>query len=319
VTRNPLSARQAFAAAACPSATPGIWIAALALAGALSLSAPVRAQSLEQATAALDPQVTGSTRPRVVSGLGPEQAVAARQGSYGGGFIEMLMTGRDPTPRRGAIYNEPREARTPGTGPGMPGRSLARNIPYAEPVDPMLGQTLRERPAPRGRQVAGLNDQRVDEDVRPIARALDPRFRRQEVAYDGPHRPGTVVIDTPNKFLYLVQPGGRALRYGIGVGRPGFEWAGAKTVTRKAQWPDWRPPAQMLKRRPDLPRFMEGGPDNPLGARALYLGSSLYRIHGTNEPHTIGQAVSSGCIRMTNDDVIDLYGRVGVGTRVIVI
>jgi lipoprotein-anchoring transpeptidase ErfK/SrfK len=304
------------------SAPPGIWIAGLAFACALSLAGPVRAQTLEQATfdpqGASDPQVTGSTRPRVVAGLGPEQA-APRQGSYGGGFIEMLMTGRDPTPRRGAaVYNEPREERVPGAGPVVPGRSLARNIPYAEPIDPMLGQTLRERPAPRGRQVAGLNDQRIDEDMRPIARAMDPRFRRQDVAYDGPHRPGTIVIDTPNKFLYLVQPGGRALRYGIGVGRPGFEWAGAKTVTRKAQWPDWRPPAQMLKRRPDLPRFMEGGPDNPLGARALYLGSSLYRIHGTNEPHTIGQAVSSGCIRMTNDDVTDLYGRVGVGTRVIV-
>jgi lipoprotein-anchoring transpeptidase ErfK/SrfK len=109
------------------------------------------------------------------------------------------------------------------------------------------------------------------------------------------------------------------LRYGIGVGRPGFEWAGIKSVTRKAEWPDWTPPAAMLKRRPDLPRFMPGGPDNPMGARAMYLGSSLYRIHGTNEPHTIGQAVSSGCIRMTNEDVTDLYNRVRVGMRVIVI
>jgi lipoprotein-anchoring transpeptidase ErfK/SrfK len=316
VKRTSSPACQAAAPARPRHCSTAIGIAGLALACSVALSGPVGAQSLEQATLA-DVEVTGSTRPRVVSGLGPEQ-VASRPGSYGGGFIEMLMTGRDPTPRRGAVYNEPREERVPGAGPVVPGRSLARNIPYAEPIDPMLGQTLRERPA-RGRQVAGLNDQRVDEDARPIARAVDPRFRRQEVAYSGPHRPGTIVIDTPNKFLYLVQPDGRALRYGIGVGRPGFEWAGAKTVTRKAQWPDWRPPAQMLKRRPDLPRFMEGGPDNPLGARALYLGSSLYRIHGTNEPHTIGQAVSSGCIRMTNDDVIDLYGRVGVGTRVIVI
>ncbi|KAA5600357.1 L,D-transpeptidase [Blastochloris sulfoviridis] len=141
---------------------------------------------------------------------------------------------------------------------------------------------------------------------------------RQTVRYDGPYRPGTVIIDTAERRLYLVQPGGTALRYGIGVGRQGFQWSGVKTISRKAEWPDWRPPSQMLRRRPDLPRYMPGGPDNPLGARAMYLGSSLYRIHGSNEPETIGQAVSSGCIRMTNDDVIDLYNRVRVGTTVVV-
>ena len=124
------------------------------------------------------------------------------------------------------------------------------------------------------------------------------------------------MIDTSSKHLYLVQAGQRALRYGIGVGRPGFAWSGLKTVSRKAEWPDWTPPSEMLARRPDLPRHMAGGPENPLGARALYLGSSLYRIHGTNEPHTIGQNVSSGCIRMMNEDVIDLYERTPVGTRV---
>ncbi|MBQ0821303.1 L,D-transpeptidase [Microvirga terrae] len=149
--------------------------------------------------------------------------------------------------------------------------------------------------------------------------AIAPEFQRQLVSYRGAERPGTIIVDTNNKFLYLVQEGGRALRYGIGVGREGFEWSGRKTVSMKREWPSWRPPAEMLRRRPDLPRFMEGGPDNPLGARALYLGSSLYRIHGTNEPHTIGQAVSSGCIRMLNDDVVDLYNRVKVGTTVIVI
>jgi lipoprotein-anchoring transpeptidase ErfK/SrfK len=153
----------------------------------------------------------------------------------------------------------------------------------------------------------------------PVSRRVEPRFSRQEVDYSGPHAPGTIVVDTPRRFLYLVQPGGRAIRYGIGVGRPGFEWAGVKRVTRKAEWPDWRPPPAMLKRRPDLPRFMKGGPENPLGARALYLGSSLYRIHGTNEPWTIGRNVSSGCIRMMNNDVIDLYQRVRVGSRVVVI
>jgi lipoprotein-anchoring transpeptidase ErfK/SrfK len=149
--------------------------------------------------------------------------------------------------------------------------------------------------------------------------AVDPRFDRQIVPYEGAETPGTVIIDTPERLLYLVEPGGKALRYGIGVGRPGFTWAGVKYVSMKREWPDWRPPVEMLQRRPDLPHFMTGGPDNPLGARALYLGSSLYRIHGSNEPWTIGTQVSSGCIRMRNEDVIDLYGRVGVGTKVVVI
>jgi lipoprotein-anchoring transpeptidase ErfK/SrfK len=148
---------------------------------------------------------------------------------------------------------------------------------------------------------------------------IDPKFLRQEVAYPGREAPGTIIVDTANKFLYLIEDGGRALRYGIGVGRPGFLWAGVKTATAKRQWPDWRPPVEMLARRPDLPRFMPGGVDNPLGARALYLGSSLYRIHGSNEPWTIGTNVSSGCIRMRNEDVTDLYQRVKVGTKVVVI
>jgi lipoprotein-anchoring transpeptidase ErfK/SrfK len=144
----------------------------------------------------------------------------------------------------------------------------------------------------------------------PIPRAI--------VSFDTRYAPGTIVISTSERRLYYVLGKGQAIQYGVGVGRPGFEWSGAKTVTMKREWPDWRPPAQMLRRRPDLPRHMEGGVDNPLGARALYLGGSLYRIHGSNEPETIGQAVSSGCIRMTNEDVIDLYGRVKVGTRVVV-
>jgi lipoprotein-anchoring transpeptidase ErfK/SrfK len=147
----------------------------------------------------------------------------------------------------------------------------------------------------------------------------EAQFRRQEVDYTGPEAPGTIVVDTPDKLLFLIEPGGRALRYGIGVGRPGFTWSGVKRVSRKSEWPDWTPPAQMLLRRPDLPRHMEGGPGNPLGARALYLGSSLYRIHGTNEPSTIGHNVSSGCIRMMNEDVIDLYNRVPVGAKVVVL
>jgi lipoprotein-anchoring transpeptidase ErfK/SrfK len=148
---------------------------------------------------------------------------------------------------------------------------------------------------------------------------LDPRYLKQEVDYDGNEAAGTIIINTPERFLYLVEGNGRALRYGIGVGRPGFTWAGIHSVTSKREWPDWTPPDDMLKRRPDLPRHMEGGPENPLGARAMYLGSTLYRIHGSNEPWTIGTAVSSGCIRMRNEDVIDLYDRVKVGAKVVVI
>src|SRR5579863_307069 len=147
---------------------------------------------------------------------------------------------------------------------------------------------------------------------------VDPKYDRQVVAYDGKEPPGTIIVDTPHKFLYLVEDGGKAMRYGIGVGRPGFTWAGVKTITAKHEWPDWRPPEAMLKRQPELPRFMAGGPQNPLGARAMYLGSTDYRIHGSNEPWTIGHNVSSGCIRLRNADVIDLYNRVQVGTKVVV-
>jgi lipoprotein-anchoring transpeptidase ErfK/SrfK len=152
----------------------------------------------------------------------------------------------------------------------------------------------------------------------PGGRAAATPIPRETVNYAGPHRPGTIVVNTAERRLYLVMPGGKAVKYGVGVGRPGFAWGGSKAVTRKAEWPSWTPPSQMLKRRPDLPRFMPGGPENPMGARALYLGSSLFRIHGSNEPETIGQAVSSGCIRMLNEDVIDLYNRVRVGTQVVV-
>jgi lipoprotein-anchoring transpeptidase ErfK/SrfK len=191
-------------------------------------------------------------------------------GSYGGGLLELLLT---------------------GSAPG-PASALA-----AAPQAAMQGQAANSGTVQRG---------------------IDPIYVRQEVEFAGLQRPGTIVIDTPNKFLFLVEKRGRALRYGIGVGRPGFSWSGVKTISRKAEWPAWTPPSQMLKRRPDLPPHMVGGPDNPLGARALYLGSSLYRIHGTNEPYSIGTNVSSGCIRMMNDDVIDLYDRVRVGTKVIV-
>lgn len=144
-------------------------------------------------------------------------------------------------------------------------------------------------------------------------------IRRSTVSYESNHAPGTIVINTKERRLYYILGQGQAIRYGIGVGRIGFTWAGVTAVSAKREWPDWTPPPQMLKRRPDLPRHMRGGPDNPLGARAMYLGSSMYRIHGSNEPETIGQAVSSGCFRLVNDDVIDLYSRVKVGAKVIVL
>jgi len=197
-----------------------------------------------------------------------------------------------------AAYAEPQEQSDLGGGFIeflATGRSLGRR--HAPEPQPQSVQGAAVAPAPR--------------------REVDPLYLRAEVEYDGA-APGTVVIDTDSKFLYYVKSPGRAIRYGVGVGRPGFEWSGVRRISRKAQWPDWTPPKEMLARRPDLPHHMAGGMDNPLGARALYLGSSLYRIHGTNEPYTIGQNVSSGCIRMMNDDVADLYDRVNVGTRVIV-
>jgi lipoprotein-anchoring transpeptidase ErfK/SrfK len=148
---------------------------------------------------------------------------------------------------------------------------------------------------------------------------LPERLRRTVVTLDTHEAPGTVIIDTGNTVLYYVLGQGRAIRYGVGVGREGFTWAGVQTISHKAEWPDWHPPAQMIARQPYLPRFMAGGPGNPLGARAMYLGASEYRIHGTNDPTTIGKFVSSGCIRLTNEDVADLFSRVDIGTRVVVL
>jgi lipoprotein-anchoring transpeptidase ErfK/SrfK len=237
-------------------------------------------------------------------------------------LLAVLMPAAASAQPAGGYYygNVPRDAY--GNALVAPGY----NYPYAQtrdgydPGDPLVTRPASRRSASR---VAALSQEYESGYGSGYDNSIDyavaPEFQRQVVAYNGRERPGTIIVDTPSKYLYLVQDGGRAIRYGIGVGRPGFEWAGRKTVSMKREWPSWRPPAEMIKRRPDLPKFMEGGPDNPLGARALYLGSSLYRIHGTNEPHTIGQAVSSGCIRMLNDDVVDLYNRVRVGAPVIVI
>jgi lipoprotein-anchoring transpeptidase ErfK/SrfK len=177
----------------------------------------------------------------------------------------------------------------------------AQTLRYA-PADPRLSFPQADAAAPA-----------EDESVVP------QRLRRAIVNFGSSEAPGTVIIDTGNTALYYVLGGGRAIRYGVGVGREGFTWSGMQTVTRKAEWPDWQPPVQMIARQPYLPRFMAGGPGNPLGARAMYLGASEYRIHGTNDPSTIGKFVSSGCIRLTNEDVTDLFNRVNVGTKVVVL
>jgi lipoprotein-anchoring transpeptidase ErfK/SrfK len=227
------------------------------------------------------------------------------QSNLGGGLIELLMTGRDPSSRP-----TPRQQYSPAHQ--APAHVPAYSSPGSAPVyrNSLPVETYaRQQPAPQmpaphqPLQQAALNP-----DFRQVERGFDPKFLPQVVSYS----------DTSDKFLYLVEGDGKARRYGIGVGRPGFEWRGVKSITRKAEWPDWRPPEEMKKRRPDLPDFMPGGPENPMGARGIYLGSSLYRIHGTNEPHSIGTAVSSGCFRMRNEDVTDLYERVRIGAKVIV-
>ncbi|MEA2952523.1 MAG: hypothetical protein QOJ96_2043 [Alphaproteobacteria bacterium] len=221
--------------------------------------------------------------------------------NLGGGFIEFLFGGgaeRQPAP---AYHPQP-----------MPQRM--------QPVQmqPVPMQPVQAMQPPLLMQPMQAPDRPMMQ-AEPTRPAINPRYMRQTVAYDGDEKPGTVVINTPERLLYLVEGDGKALRYGIGVGRPGFTWAGVHQVTAKREWPDWYPPDEMLKRRPDLPKHMAGGENNPLGARALYLGSTLYRIHGSNEPWTIGTQVSSGCIRMRNEDVMDLYERVPVGAKVVVI
>jgi lipoprotein-anchoring transpeptidase ErfK/SrfK len=180
----------------------------------------------------------------------------------------------------------------------------------------ILAMTSLESAAPSARQTMREQDAAVTPDA---AAEVPSALHRQVVSYSTTEAAGTIVIDTPNTYLYYVLGGGRAIRYGIGVGRDGFTWSGIKRIERKTEWPDWLPPSDMLKRQPYLPRFMAGGPGNPLGARAMYLSGSVYRIHGTNNPSSIGKHVSSGCIRMLNADVIDLYERARIGTKVVVL
>ena len=269
------------------------------------------------------------------------------QGDYGGGVVQYMITGNEsrpvPHPRVPPPYFPARvapidgpdgrtllatHARPPegsGYGQARAGYRYAAPPVYRAPARDGYGGFGFGAPVPNGAAYetrARYTPTAYDGGAavaEPVQAEIDPMFRRQEVAYSGGQEPGTIVIDTVSKFLYLVEGSGHALRYGIGVAKPGFLWSGMHTITAKREWPDWTPPAEMLGRRPDLPRHMAGGIENPLGARAMYLGSTLYRIHGTNEPNTIGTNVSSGCIRLLNADVSDLYNRVRVGTRVVVI
>ncbi len=186
---------------------------------------------------------------------------------------------------------------------------LALNDPG--PNGGTIFQPLFSDPSDEAQQPGVVEDQ--------ASRVMPDNLRRQLVSYSTAEAPGTIIIDTPHTYLYLVLGGGRAIRYGIGVGRDGFTWSGVQTIARKNEWPDWYPPAEMIARQPYLPRMMSGGPGNPLGARALYLGSTQYRIHGTNAPETIGHHVSSGCIRLLNEDIVDLYNRVSLGSKVVVL
>jgi lipoprotein-anchoring transpeptidase ErfK/SrfK len=256
--------------------------------------------------------------PRVIAA--PPAPVSHSTGGLGGGFVEYLFTANSG---QGPVYAPPPEqSYSPGYGgwrgdgprPSYGGKRSSRVEATPEglrlpPNDPRMQRPRVSAPSPASNAMY----------VAPMRPEVADMFRRQSVAYDGKQKAGTVIVDTSNRFLYLVQADGKALRYGIGVGREGFQWRGSHPITAKKEWPDWRPPSEMLERQPHLPRFMPGGPRNPLGARAMYLGSTLYRIHGSNEPWTIGQAVSSGCIRMTNDDVTDLYSRVKTGTKVVVL
>ena len=257
------------------------------LAGASYLGGGLHPANCMEAPAIPEPNVIYADRSAEQAPL--VRTAAAERPNMGGGFIEFLFGDRPP---QGGRHQQQPAYQQP---------SYQQRSPALSAVPPQ--QIIRQQ-----------------EDAREVEHpAFNPRYERQLVEYHGEESPGTIVIDTPNKFLFLVQAEGRALRYGIGVGRPGFTWSGVKQISAKKEWPAWTPPPQMLARRPDLPRHMEGGPENPLGARAMYLGSSLYRIHGSNEPWTIGTNVSSGCIRMRNEDVIDLYGRVSVGAKVVVI
>jgi lipoprotein-anchoring transpeptidase ErfK/SrfK len=218
------------------------------------------------------------------------------------------------------IYSDRGDSRIPGSAIGYPNDDRALRPPEAIGGAPAVtGAVPQEQPAVNLEGKAVMLSALPPEEQPEVGPAqLAPNLRRQEVPFATKEPAGTLIVDTPNTYLYYVLGGGRAIRYGVRVGRDGFTWTGVQKISRKAEWPDWHPPTEMIERQPYLPRFMAGGPGNPLGARAMYLGSTVYRIHGTNQPSTIGKFVSSGCIGMLNEDVSDLFDRVKVGTRVVV-
>ncbi|MDR6954672.1 lipoprotein-anchoring transpeptidase ErfK/SrfK [Ancylobacter sp. 3268] len=241
------------------------------------------------------------------SAPGMQAAVPAQAGYPAGAY-----SGQQPAGYPAPGYSS--QAATPYGAPSAPAHAAAPAYSHPQPAYPAPQQQVT---GANGASVAMLPPEDQPEEGPP--KELPANLKRQVVDYVTTQPPGTIVIDTPNTYLYYVLPGGKAERYGIGVGRDGFTWAGTEKISRKAEWADWRPPAEMIERQPYLPRFMAGGPGNPLGARTMYLGGTIYRIHGTNQPSTIGQFMSSGCIRMLNEDVENLYDKVKVGTKVVVL
>jgi lipoprotein-anchoring transpeptidase ErfK/SrfK len=255
----------------------------------------------------------------------------ALAGSLGGASAQSYDRAPLPPLDVGAGYEPPADGRPYWSAPVDRGDEPAFPSPrgemYLRPPADVGGSAdvtgsvrspTANTPAPRQPTIMAALPPEEQPDAGPV-KQLPPQLRRQLVDYTTSEPAGTVVIDTAHTYLYLVRGNGKALRYGIGVGREGFTWSGSERISHMSEWPDWHPPKEMIERQPYLPRFMAGGEGNPLGARALYLGNTLYRIHGTNQPSTIGHTVSSGCIRLTNDDVADLYSRVSPGTRVVVL
>jgi lipoprotein-anchoring transpeptidase ErfK/SrfK len=299
-------------------------LAVLAAAGVAAGSAS-HAQILSPPAPQTYPQPYPSNEP------GPYRGPGVPQPNYDApDDDEGLTQGSVASPGPVLSPNDPRYGRPMGPPPVIYSDRPAGPPPIYSERGPPAGSAVQDamRP-PAGVAVPGASDPSrattlaalppEDQPETDAPKELPPHLKRQEVYYETKEPPGTIVVDTPNTHLYLVLGGNRAIRYGVRVGREGFTWTGVQKITRKAEWPDWHPPAEMIERQPYLPRFMAGGDGNPLGARAMYLGNTVYRIHGTNQPSTIGKFVSSGCVGMLNEDVTDLFERVKVGTRVVVL
>ncbi len=314
----PVSGWRLVAPASAPAPVDPRYLAALSsgqLRGSQAASSPARMAAAPAAQ--IDPQFTGT-----VPAPAPRIAQPA-PGNYRGAPAQPAQANVQSAATSGGQQARGLFAANYQAAAAAPSGAYLQAPQYQQPARQQLAFGYQTRPQQQQgyyyQQGAYQPPGYAPSSYGDMTQQLDPRYQRQVVEYRGSEKPGTIIVDTPHFFLYLVVDGGRAIRYGIGVGRPGFTWAGVKSISAKREWPDWRPPDEMLARRPDLPHYMPGGPENPLGARALYLGSTLYRIHGSNEPWSIGTQVSSGCIRLRNEDIIDLYGRVKVGAKVIVI